>query len=174
MNLKFSRFCDTLMDEIRREKMITLRYRMRTHLPAGTVKERPDQQMSFVFGVENQIPTLEKAIEGCRAGEKLSLTIPPSEIFGEHDPSLIVEIPRKGLIKQRLKQGQFYRQMKMGDLVSFKVLEIRSDTVLADFNRPLRGIRVSMEIEILDVRDATGNEIQAAKEKQAIRLGDCG
>jgi FKBP-type peptidyl-prolyl cis-trans isomerase SlyD len=50
--------------------------------------------------------------------------IPPAEIYGEHDPRLIAQIPRKGLLKQRLVQGQYYRQMKKGKLISFKVLDI--------------------------------------------------
>jgi FKBP-type peptidyl-prolyl cis-trans isomerase SlyD len=130
--------------------------------------------MTFVFGVETQIRTLEKAIEGKRVGDAMSLIVPPSEIYGEHDPALIVEIPKKGLIKQRLKEGQFYRQMKMGSLVSFKVLEIRPATVLVDFNKPLTGIQVGMDIEILGVREASADEIRAAAEAQAKRTIGCG
>lgn len=154
--------------------MVTLRYRMRTHFPDGAVKERDEERMSFVFGVETQAPSLEKALEGKRPGDAVSLTIPPAEVYGEHDPGLILEIPKKGLIKQRLKPGQFYRQMKMGSMVSFKVLEIRPDTVLADFNRPLTGIRVSLEAEVLEVRQAAPDEIRAAAEAQAKRDIGCG
>jgi FKBP-type peptidyl-prolyl cis-trans isomerase SlyD len=162
------------MDEIQREKLVTMKYRMTTHFPEGAFEERAEERMSFVYGVETQVPTLEKAIEGRRAGERMSLSIPPSEIYGEHDPALILEIPQKGLIKQRLKQGQFYRQMKMGSLVSFKVLEIRPDTVLVDFNKPMAGIRVNMDIEILDVREATADEILSAAEAQVKRTIGCG
>jgi FKBP-type peptidyl-prolyl cis-trans isomerase SlyD len=162
------------MTEIRRNKMVTLKYRMTTHFPEGAPSQRAEERMSFVYGVETQVPTLEKAIEGRRSGEMASLSIPPSEIYGEHDPALILEIPKKGLIKQRLRQGQFYRQMKMGTLVSFKVLEIRSDTVLVDFNKPMAGITVSMDVEILDVRDATAEEIRSAAEAQAKRTIGCG
>jgi len=159
---------------IQSEKWVSLRYIMRTHLPGGTIKDHPEERISFVYGVERQVPTLEKALEGRREGEKLSLAIPSSEIYGEHDAALIVEIPRKGLITQRLKEGQFYRQMKMGTIVSFRVLEIRPNTVLADFNKPLAGIRVSMDLEILGVRDADQGEIRAAREAQRKKNIGCG
>jgi len=146
---------------------------MQTHTPDGAVKEHSEERMTFVFGVERQVPTLEKALEGRGPGENLSLSLPPSEIYGEHDPALIVEIPRKGLIKQRLKEGQFYRQIKMGTLISFKVLEVRPETVLADFNKPLAGIKVSMNLEILDVRDSTQEEIRAAAEAEGRRKIGC-
>ena len=42
--------------------------------------------------------------------------------------------------------------------MSFKVKEVRSKTVLADFNEPLAGIVVSMDFEVLALRDATKAE----------------
>ncbi len=161
------------MDEILPEKKVRLRAQLRTRFPDDAVKAR-EEEMSFVYGVEPQVPTLDKALEGRRPGETLHLTIPPSEIYGEHDPELVVEIPKKGLIKQRLQQGQYYRQMKMGSLVSFKVLEIRPDTILADLNRPLTGIGVDLDVEILEVRDATPEEIREAREEQRRRSIGCG
>ena len=162
------------MGAVEVHKIVKLKYTMKTHLPDGSSIDHPEELISFVFGVEHQVPTLEKSLVGRRAGEKMSVVMPPSEIYGEHDPKIIREIPKKGLIKQRLKEGQFYRQMKRGSLLSFKALEIRPDTVLADFNRPMAGIQVSVDLEILDVRDATGDEIQAATESHRKRSIGCG
>jgi FKBP-type peptidyl-prolyl cis-trans isomerase SlyD len=155
-------------------KMVTLKYSMRSHFLDGTFKEHPSETITFVYGVERQVPSLEKTLEGCRTGEKKSVTIPAEEIYGDYDPSLIREIPKKGLIKQRLVEGQFYRQMKMGTLVSFKVLEVRPHTVVADFNEPLAGIKVSMDFEVADIRDATKKEIETAMEMQMKKSIGCG
>ena len=162
------------MDLIQSRKMVTLRYTLRTGLSDGTSPERPEERMRFVYGVERQVPSLEKAIEGRRTGDRLSLSVPASEIYGEHDPKLVVEIPRKGLIRQRLTEGKFYRQIRKGSLLSFKVLEIRKETVLADFNKPLAGIGASMDLEILDVRDASEEEVRAAAEAERRKRIGCG
>jgi FKBP-type peptidyl-prolyl cis-trans isomerase SlyD len=162
------------METIGIEKRVTLRYVMKSHLPDGTVKEHPEARMSFIFGVDRQVQTLEKVLEGSQEGERKSLTIPASEIYGEHDPTLIREIPKKGLVKQRLKVGQLYRQMKGGTLISFKVLEIRPHSVLADFNRPMAGIEVTMDLEVLKVREAGRSEIDAAMDAQIKRSIGCG
>jgi len=162
------------MDTVQPDMVVDLKYVMRSHLPDGFVKEHPEEHFSFIFGIERQAPTLEKALEGCRAGRKVSLTIPDSEIYGKYDPSLIREIPKKGLIKQRLKEGQFYRQMKMGSLISFKVLHIRTQTVLADFNKPMAGIWISMELEVLGVREASQREMDTAREAHLKRSIGCG
>jgi len=162
------------METVEADRIVTLKYVMRTCLPDGTVKDHQEEQIDFIFGVNRQVPTLEKALEGSRVGEKMSLTVPAAEIYGEHDPALIQEIPKKGLIRQRLKAGQFYRQMKKGCLVSFKVLETRPTTVLADFNRPVAGIRVFVDLEVLAIRRADEREIDAAMEAQVKRSIGCG
>lgn len=156
------------------EWAVKVRYVMRSHLPDGTVKERSPEEMEFIFGVDRQVPTLEKALATASVGDRLGLHIPPSEIYGDHDPGLIREIPKKGLIKQRLKEGQLYRQVKGGALVSFKVLEIRPATVVVDLNRTLAGISVSMDLEVLAVREATKDEINAAYDAQVKKTIGCG
>ncbi|MFH1480820.1 MAG: FKBP-type peptidyl-prolyl cis-trans isomerase [Pseudomonadota bacterium] len=127
------------METVRPNTLVTIKYTMKTHIPDGVRKDHPEEKLTFIFGVERQVPTLEKALEGCRKADRMSLNIPASEIYGAHDPSLIREIPKKGLIKQRLKEGQFYRQIKKGCLVSFKVLEIRPETMVVDSIRPSWG-----------------------------------
>jgi len=162
------------MESVQLGKRVTAKYRMRTHLLHGIGKDHPEEEMSFIFGVDRQVPSLEKALEGCRAGDTLSITIPAAEIYGEYDPCLTKEIPRKGLIKQRLKEGQYYRQMKQGCLVSFKVLELKPRTVVADFNEPLAGISASLDLEVMAVEDASKAEIDAARDAQAKKSIGCG
>ena len=161
------------MDFVQLEKKVTVKYRMRTHLTDGTVKDHPEEEITFVYGVERQVPALERALEGCHVGDRKNVRIPSREIYGEHDSRLIAEIPRKGLLKQRLVQGQYYRQMKRGKLISFKVLEILPRTVVADFNDPLAGIEVTMEFGVTALRDATPEEIETARELQVRRRIGC-
>jgi FKBP-type peptidyl-prolyl cis-trans isomerase SlyD len=163
-----------MAESVRPEWAVKVRYVMRSHLPDGTVKERTPEEMEFIFGVDRQVPTLEKALATACVGDRLSLHIPPSEIYGAHDPALIREIPKKGLIKQRLQKGQLYRQIKGGALVSFKVLEVRPATVVVDLNRPLAGISVSLDLEVLAVRKATEGEINAAYDAQVKKTIGCG
>lgn len=153
---------------------VRVRYVMKTHLPDGTTQARPAETFEFIYGVERQVPSLEKALDGASVGHRVGVHIPASELYGERNPKLIHEIPRTGFIKQRLKEGQYYRQIRRGGLVSFKVVELRPKTVLADFNPPLSGISVSMDIEVLDIRQASKGEIDAAIESQLKRTIGCG
>ena len=100
--------------------------------------------------------------------------VPPHELYGDHDTELIREIPKEGLLKQRVREGEYYRQMKMGSLVEFKVLETKDDTVLVDFNKPLAGISALMDGEVLAVRKPSEEEISKAEESQRKREIGCG
>lgn len=158
------------MDAIKTDMMVDLRYTMKSHFPDGTVKEGSTEELHFIYGVDRQVPTFEKAIEGKSVGDSVTVTIPSSEIYGEHDPELIREIPKAGLIKQRLKEGQFYRQMKKGSLVSFKILEVKDKTVVADFNKPMAGIKVFLDLEVMAMREADKDEIERAMETQVKKI----
>jgi len=162
------------MDRVEQNCAVTVKFTMRTQISPDKFAERPQEEIRFIFGVEEQVPALEKALGGAPVGHRFSIYIPASEIYGEHDPALIREIPKKGLIKQRIREGKFYRQMKMGSLVSFKILEVRPDTVLVDFNRPMAGISASLDGEVVAITKATEAEIKAAREAQEKKRIGCG
>jgi FKBP-type peptidyl-prolyl cis-trans isomerase SlyD len=162
------------MDTIQPNTVVTIRFTLKTEVSPGEFKERPETATRFVFGVEEQVPTLETALRGKGAGDRFSIHIPPSEIYGERDNALIREIPKEGLIRQRLREGTYYRQMKMGSLVSFKVLKVRKDTVLVDFNEPMAGISAFVDGEVIDVRKASETEIAEARENHRKKKIGCG
>ncbi len=162
------------MERIEKLCAVTIRLKVQAQLPEGEVQDPVQQEFEFIYGVEHQVPTLEKALEGATAGHQFSLVILPGELYDAHDPDLIREIPKEGLLKQRVREGQYYRQMKMSSLVQFKVLEIKDDTVLVDFNKPMAGISALMEGEVLAVRQVSDEEISKAEETQRKREIGCG
>ncbi|MDZ7698427.1 MAG: FKBP-type peptidyl-prolyl cis-trans isomerase [Deltaproteobacteria bacterium] len=162
------------MNHVTKDCAVRIAFTLTSELPDGTTKKRPEETVEFILGVEPQPPTLENALKGAQVGQHFSLKIPPEELYGEHDPELIREIPKKGLIKQRVKEGVYYRQMKMGTLVGFKVLEVRPETVLADFNPPMAGISAHMDVRITGIREADESEIAAARETSMKKRIGCG
>ena len=156
------------------DKKVTIKFSLDTRLPDGTVVRQPERTFTFIYGVESQIPSLENALRGARPGDKKVIEVPPAELYGERDSSLIREIPKHGLIKQRIKEGRYYRQIKRGSLVSFKILEVRPTTVVADFNPPTAGISATVRLEVISVVKASEQEISEAMEAEKRRQIGCG
>jgi FKBP-type peptidyl-prolyl cis-trans isomerase SlyD len=162
------------IESIEYGKRVTLRYKMQVILSDGKRLDKEHERViDFIYGVEEQPKSLEKAIYGAKKGDRLKVHIPARELYGERDENLVREIPKKGLIKQRVRKGQYYRQIKNGTLISFKVLDIKSDSVVADFNPPMAGVSTDLDIEILDVRKASSSEIELAKKVEAKRKIGC-
>ena len=159
---------------IEKLRAVTIRLKIEPQVAEGKPPEPVRQEFEFIYGVEHQVPTLEKELEGATAGHQFSLVIPPQELYGDHDPVLVREIPKEGLIKQRVREGKYYRQIKKGCLVQFKVLEIRDHMLLVDFNEPMAGVSALMEGEVLAVRYPSEAEISKAEEDQRKREIGCG
>jgi FKBP-type peptidyl-prolyl cis-trans isomerase SlyD len=159
---------------VAQDKVVRIAYKMKTFLRDGTVKEGKPEEIEFIYGVNRQVPSLEKALEGAAVGDKIKVEVKPEEIYGEYDPQLVREIPKKGLIKQRIQKDTYYRQMKYGSLISFKVLEIKPETIVADFNKPMAGISVLLEAEVIGLRSASPQEINAAMESEIKKSIGCG
>ena len=161
-------------ETVRYGNRVILKYSMKVQLPDGSFEKREQEGvMEFIYGVERQAQSLEDVILGAKKGDRFSVHIPAQELYGERDRDLIKEIPKQGLIKQRVRQGKYYRQIKKGQLISFKVLEIRPDSILADFNPPMAGVSALVDCEILDVKKASEEEIIRAKESEAKRKIGC-
>ncbi len=148
------------MQQVKECMMVSMEYHIRTKGRDGEVSELPKQSCQFVYGVHAQYPSVESALINKKAGDRVQVYIPPEELFGHYDESLVRELPRQDYKQARLKPGKMYREMKKKTLVQFLVKEIRDDVIVADFNDPRCGTSAEFDILITDVREATKSEMK--------------
>jgi len=148
------------MKRVQECMMVTMEYQVRTVCPTGEITESPVLTSSFVYGVDVQYPSVETAIMNKVPGDRVHVYVPPEELFGTHDETLVRELPRCDYKQDRLKEGRIYREMKKKSLVEFMVKEIREEVIVADFNDPKVGTVAEFDILIKDVREATKNEMK--------------
>jgi FKBP-type peptidyl-prolyl cis-trans isomerase SlyD len=117
--------------------------------------------MSYLEGVGQIIPGLEKQLQGLKKGDKKSIHVPAADAYGEHDDALIVEVPRDAIPKKDVEVGdQFHAQGDDGEPRVVVVTEVTDKTVTVDGNHPLSGEDLQFEVEITEVREATAEELQ--------------
>ena len=153
------------METVQHKSVVSLENEFTAVYSNGDKRIFPPRQVEFVFGVDRQLPALEKAVQDLKKGDEIELHLEPEELAGHHDKDLIMEIPKAGLKKQRLAVGRVYREIRRGCLYTFTPLEIRENTVLADFNKPSAGCSADVKIRILDVRPADEQDIQKAMDR---------
>jgi len=122
-------------------------------------------EVSFIFGREPIPAIIEKAILGKETGEKVEVTIPPQSAYGPHLDYLVKEVDLNSLKHpEKVQAGEWYEEVSRFDSRTFfKVLEVRGDKVIADFNHPAAGKNVLMKIEVLEARPASAYEIMSAE-----------
>lgn len=131
-----------------------------------TPKDAPDE---LVYGVSHDVvPGLLAAMKDLGAGDKFSVTLPPEAAFGDrYDNNVVVlekEIfERDGKLAEEVKVGAELPMMTAeGYRIIGKVLDIDDKGIKMDFNHPFAGKTVKYEGEVIEVRDATPEELKPA------------
>ena len=120
----------------------------------------------MVYGVSQEVvPGLIAAMKDLGKSEKFSVTLPPEAAFGERYDENVVELEkeifmREGELVEDVKVGAELPMMTQeGFMIKGKVLDITPSHVKMDFNHPFAGLTVRFDGEIVEVRDATPEEL---------------
>lgn len=129
----------------------------------GDILDRSqDGQFCYLHGASNIIPGLEKALDGKTANDEVSVTVPPTEGYGERDDAMLQTISRNMFgSDQTIETGmQFHAQSPQGDTMVITVTDIDGDDITVDGNHPLAGVNLNFDVKIVDIRAASEEEIE--------------
>ncbi len=124
----------------------------------GTDKE----PFTYLHGQSQVVPGLEKKLEGLKPGDKKTVIVPPAEGYGIKNPKLKMKLKRDLFPKDfPLQEGiQFSADLGNDSSGTFTVLSFNENEVEVDGNHPLAGITLHFDVEILEVREATAEELE--------------
>lgn len=148
--------------KIAKEKYVSIDYELEVD---GEVvdKSEPGQPLGFVAGVGQIVPGLDNAIQGKEAGDSVDVTFSAKDGYGEVQKELLQELPKANFPEDlNLEQGMTFQAQTPHGPVSFRVAEVKDDTVVADLNHPLAGKDLHFAVKIAEVRDATEEELAPA------------
>ncbi len=136
----------------------------------GTVVDTSEggEPITYVHGFGTLIPGLERALEGKSPGDSVQVTIPPEEGYGERDEEMYEEVPREmleGLDEDQIQVGMRLHAATEEGTQIVTVKEIQEDSIVMDTNHPLAGLNLHFDVTVRDVREATHEEIEEAREQ---------
>ena len=120
------------------------------------------EPLAYLQGHGNIIPGLENALVGKAVGDKLDVTVKPEEGYGERHEQLIQQVPKSAFEgnEDNLQPGmQFQAQSEAGPRI-FTITAVEGDQVTVDGNHPLAGETLTFAVEIMDVREASAEELE--------------
>jgi FKBP-type peptidyl-prolyl cis-trans isomerase SlyD len=107
---------------------------------------------------------MEKALEGREAGEKISVVVEPEDGYGERDESLVYKVPREQFQGVEEVQVGMTFQVNAGDgPLLMNVARVEDDSITLDGNHPLADMRLSFDVSVVTVREATREELTACE-----------
>lgn len=150
-------------------KFVGYKYKLYNEGDGSLLFEVPeDAPDMLVYGVSQEVvPGLLSALEGLGAGDRFETTLPPAAAFGERFDDNVVTLDkeifmRDGKLADEVEVGALLPMMTAeGFRIQGRVLEV-GDKIKMDFNHPFAGFTVRFEGEVLEVRDATPEELRPA------------
>ena len=113
---------------------------------------------------------LSRGLQNLIKGEKRSISLSAEEAYGLYEPKKVILYPRKKL-PQQVRVGQMISITgKSGLQRSYKVMQLHEDMVNLDGNHPLAGQDLIFEIEALEAREATREEIASSLNNVSIQV----
>jgi FKBP-type peptidyl-prolyl cis-trans isomerase SlyD len=147
---------------IAQDKVVLIHYTLTDD--AGKVLDSSSggEPLAYLHGQGNIIPGLEKALDGKQAGDKLNVRVEPAEGYGVRDDALVQQVPRRAFGgAQNVQAGmQFHAQSAQGQTRVVTVTRIQGDMVTVDGNHPLAGEVLNFDVEVAEVREPTGEELE--------------
>lgn len=117
--------------------------------------------LTYLHGSGSIVPGLEEALEGRKVGEKLEVILPPEKAYGPRDEKLIQHVPKSQFPNpEKLKPGMQFQVNSQGGPMILTVQEVREKEVVIDGNPELAGQTLQFDIEIVEVRKATAEELE--------------
>lgn len=93
---------------------------------------------------------LEDLVAHMGAGENYTLELEPHEAFGEHDPNAVKQFPQSDVPEELLEVGQKVKaDTSNNQEIEGVVIDIADEHAVIDFNHPLAGKYLSIDVECL-------------------------
>ena len=148
---------------IAKNKVVSLSYCLKDTQGEELDRADAEKPMKYLHGHGGGtiVPGLENALDGLKVGDKKEVTVKPEEGYGEILSELKMKVERNKLpAGQKTAVGmQLMGEHGDGKKYTFTIVEIKGDDIYMDGNHPLAGKTLHFSVEVMEIRDATTEEM---------------
>jgi FKBP-type peptidyl-prolyl cis-trans isomerase SlyD len=147
--------------KIQEKRVVSIHYRLTNDAGEELDSSTGGDPLAYLHGSNSLIPGLESALTGQSAGDKLKVTVQPTDAYGEISTDLVQVVPIDAFDSpENVKPGvQFQAQGPDGQVQLITVREVNDAGVTIDANHPLAGQVLHFDVSVEDVREASAEEI---------------
>ena len=147
---------------IAKNKVVSLSYCLKDSQGEELDRADTEKPMKYLHGGGAIVPGLENALDGLTVGDKKEVTVQPEEGYGEILSDLKMKVERKAFpANQKIAIGmQFMAELSDGRKHPFNIVDVEGNNVQIDGNHPLAGQTLHFSVEVIEIRDATSEEVE--------------
>ncbi|MGH8027208.1 MAG: FKBP-type peptidyl-prolyl cis-trans isomerase [Pseudoxanthomonas sp.] len=118
------------------------------------------EPLAILYGHGNIIPGLETAMLDREAGASFGVDVAAADAYGEKRDGLSQRVPKKHFGAQKLEPGmQVVLQTNFGPR-AVTIQKVGMSVVDVDLNHPMAGKDLHFDVEIVEVREASAEELE--------------
>ena len=154
---------------IAKDSVVSLSYELKLPKKNNEIVETVNSSNPLVFllGYGNLLPKFESNLTGLKIGDKFDFVLKSEDAYGIISSDAIVELPKTvfmvdGEINEDILVLDNVIPMtdQGGNRFNGRVIELTDTNVKMDFNHPLAGEDLHFTGEVVEVREATSEEIE--------------
>lgn len=117
------------------------------------------EPLNYIQGIGALIQGMEEGLEGKKMGDKFQLKIAPEKGYGALQMEMIQQVPISAFGGQMVSPGMQFEAGSEEQRFLVTVKEVTDEFVTIDGNHPLAGVELNFDVEVLEVREATTDEL---------------
>jgi FKBP-type peptidyl-prolyl cis-trans isomerase SlyD len=146
--------------QIANETVVTIHYTLTDDKGVVLDSSVGEEPMSYVHGQGHMVPGLEKALQGKSVGDSFKVSVAPADGYGDRDNELVQQVPRKEFPVDDVEVGMhFQTRGKQGTRI-VTVMAVDAESITIDANHPLAGTTLNFDVQVVEVRAATPEDLQ--------------
>jgi len=143
-----------------RDCVVRFHYTLCDEGGAALESSRGAQPVAVLQGHGNVLPGLDAALAGHAAGDRFRVTVPPEQGYGLRREGRTERVPKKRVRgPARLRPGDPVVVRTLDGPREVTVLKVGRTVVDVDLNHPLAGHTLVFDIDVIEVRAASAEEI---------------
>jgi len=134
----------------------------------GETLDELTDPVEFFFGGDDLLPKLEEVLQGQEAGFEAVVRLEPEQAFGDYDKNLVC-FESRSIFPEYIEVGMHFDGLPEGSVTPgmrpdaiYRISEIYPEHVVLDGNHELAGLSLQLAVQVVAVRAATDEEIEAA------------
>lgn len=147
--------------QIEKDKVVLMDYTLTDNEKNVIDSSEGHGPLAYLHGHGNIIPGLEKHLEGKGEGDAVQVSVNPEEGYGQPTDELVQTVSRDQFQgTPELEIGMQFQAQTPNGMMLFRITGLEGDQVTIDGNHPLAGMDLNFDVKVVEVREATEEELQ--------------